>query len=481
MALADELRAERERRRKRAQLLEKTSGQAQPINPQQFVGQFMSDVQAQPSPSPPPQQQEPTIGGIPTQEIAQLPGAQAVTALGRRAGEFVFGDAGGAGFGELAGRGVGGVLGGPPGAAVGGGLGAAAGLGISRLARGESVTPGELAIEMGMTVLPDAVIRGGGAAVRRIASGTRPGREAASDVLARQLRDNAERFFEPIQRAEAERLFDLVRASGDKLTPGTLTKPLKGLTDTQFKHISQALTRMQAPPGKSGEAFGEGVAKVFADIRGGAEAPGLDLGTLQHVRSQVQKRALRTQDGATKDALQEAIEIIDDAVEKGNFSGGGGSVEMLKQARRLWAKAKDADDFAAFINSRSITSTSAGGRTISINAGKLADDLANPRGKLAERAARALDKNPAAKIEIEEFLKNVKRINIDPGNTEGSFLVNGLAAALGAGSLSRVRLARMLQDAPTKGQLAEDGVILLMNAARRRATEFGLLERPTLE
>ena len=393
-------------------------------------------------------------------------------AIGKVAGPDVIGST----AGEVGGRAAGFAIGGPVGAAVGGGAGAAIGLGLARLSKGEKVTPQELALEFGLSILPDVAIKGVGTVGRKILGRTRPGREAAEDILGGNLRANAEKFFAPLEKQKAEELFGLVRASGDKLNGNALAGPLQNLTNKQFKIVSQGLLRIKAPPGKSSEALGEGIQAAFETIRKGEDAPGLDLGSLQHIRSQLSKRALNSKDGATQDALFNAVEIIDDAVANGQFLSGGGSRPLLTEARRLYARAKDAEDFATFVNTRGVTSRSKGARGITLNAGKLADALDNPRSKIEKAAVRALNRNPGAKEEVATFLRNVKRINIDTSATDASPILGGIAAIVGAGPASRVRLARVLSDGATKGQITEEAVITLFNMARQEvlSTQTGL-------
>lgn len=385
-------------------------------------------------------------------------------------------------IGEGVGRGVGAAVGGlvsagfgaGVGAMIGGGIGAAIGSSANKLYKGEKVTPGGMALEFGLSVIPDAALAGVGKLYRTgqaAMSRTLGGRREAANQAGQYIRDRAEKMLTPPARQHVDEMFELVRKSGDSLNPVSFAKPVAELSDTQFGHVQQALRRIADPPGQDMK-LGEAAADLFDAIRKGEfdKTTPMDLGTLQHIRSQVSKTAFSKQDGATKDALELFVDGIDKAIDSGSFMHGSGeSVPLLKEAREAFRKLKETEDLTSWIQRN--TKRLDDGKTFKINLGKMKDALDNPTNGVEERAIAALRRNPAGMKEFKEFLANMDKVDISANDIVSSFSVlNGFAAVLGAEPAARARFNRIVRANESRHgikSISLSQLALLLNAGRR--------------
>lgn len=402
------------------------------------------------------------LGQAAVQELSQPQNSQA---LATTAGEMI-----GRGAGAAAGT----ALFGPPGTVVGGilggGLGAVGSLGLQKLSQGEDVKPGAMALEFGLSILPDTVIKPIGVGVRKLASVSAKGREAGENLSGRLIRDRAAASFDSPGSEEIGRIFEMVRQSGAQLDPLNYTRPLKRLTDKSFKNITRTIEDIPAPRGKDAEGFGEGVSEVFQAIRKDEDVSGLDLGTLQHVSSELKKRARGIRDGATADSLFAGAKIIDDGIESGTFIRGGEQSAVLLNARAQWKRFRESEDFQGLVFSRGVTRFSRGGNRMRFNFGRLKDALENPITELEKTAVKGLEANPGARKEITEFVKNVEALNID---IKKPFAFQNTINFLGEilpNAVARARFNSIVRK--EKGVISEDALALIANFARRSAVEM---------
>ena len=380
--------------------------------------------------------------------------------------------------GELIGRLVGAPLG-PVGSAISGGAGAALTLGVSRLARGEKVSPGELAMEFGLSVLPDAVVPAVKRGAQRILSRSRPGIEKATQLGAERARDLPEELFKSKPQQEIDQLFDQMRATGTKLDAEDFRKPIQNLTDDSFRTIKEALGQIKAPPNKDVGQFREGTKQFFENLRTGGKAPGVDLGALNHVRSQLQKQAFRLgPNNAKAPVLFNFIDSIDEFMDNAKVvSGTPGGIELRKVATLESARAKFQDEFASFIENR-VSRTTSSGRKQTLNLGNLERMLRRPETRSAERASKALEfiakQGGNSKEEMLEFFENMKKVNLEPAllNKTGGLsavFVDFLANIAGARPATRARFNRLVRD--NDDTISRNIMALTINALRREEFE----------
>jgi hypothetical protein len=444
------------------------------LSPQQGAQQaaaFAQQVASQPPGTPPQRPPAPAaVGGVPLSEIAAIPGVQAVRALSTTAAA----ENTAAGLGEVAGRVIG-FAGGPAGSIAGGAVGAGAGLALQRLVTGQDVKPGEMALEMGLSVLPDAIARpvmGIGRALAR----TRPGIRAVEDKAARFFSNKAVEAFDPPDEIAVNQLFDLVRGTGAKLEPQALAKPLTAMTKKQFKQASQFLINMPAPPGKSSEAFGEGVVEALENIRNGTGAQ-IDIGTLQHIRSQIGKKIFDVKSNSAKDTLGSLKDAIDDAIEKGKFVGPVNPAPLLAEARGAFARMKQTEEFMTFIDSK-VARQLKEGNAFSFNFGNLIQGLDKPTSKIEKRAFAALQKNPAARVAVKDFIKNMGTVTFRPNRALDSLpFSNAISTILLAGPVARGRFNMLVRQRGTFG-MTIDETIVFANSIRRGAFNNDINREP---
>jgi hypothetical protein len=377
--------------------------------------------------------------------------------------------------GEIVGRIAGGAVAGPVGAAVGGGLVAAGSLGISRLARGEDVSTGELATEFGLSLLPDVALRAGRGVLegaQRLLSRTRPGIEESTRLGADRLKEIGDNLFKPPEQKAIDQAFEAVRQSGTRLDPQAFAGSVKGLTDDSFKQIRAALGRIDAPPGKQAGPLREGAQQLLDKLRQTEDVTNIDLGTIQHIRSQIQKRAYSRP--AQAGDLFDFVDIIDEFVGNARVVGGSQQgVQILQQARDLSARQKFHAEFSAFVEHR-VARTQSSGRSRSLNLGEIERLLTRPQGKAAERASRALDfiskRGGNGKQEILDFFEGMKKVNIEKSllSRDGGLtaVATDLVALLaGARPATRARFNRVVRG--NKNILSPQIAILFVNAIRR--------------
>lgn len=455
---------------------------SQPTAPQSFSDAPVIQPQTPVSPipvSPPSQDPRPRAQAAQTvqQEFERLPTPGQSSQVGQQIGASALAEAPGRIAGAAAGTALSPLLGplaplGPGiGAMVGGMVGGGAAFTAVQLSRGEDIKPGEVAMEMGLSAIPDAIARPVSALAEGIVRGTARGREELSNLGARFLRERAPGFFAPLPKERLDAMFEAVRQSGDRLAPTSMTRGLKLIPDKQFDASMRVLRRIESPPGKR-SGIGDGAADLFTRIRSGQPAAGMDLGSLQHVRSQLTQRAAKLSAGDTRDAVNEVIETIDDAIAGGRFMSGGEGRPLLAQARREWARFKDAEDFQALVLQSGITAPSAGGKSLRLNLGKLEDAINNPTTKVQQRAVGALNRNSEAKADVLSFIGKMKQVNIDKGDLE-DFQVAGLVTKIIRQPLMRARFNRLVNE--TRGPITVNQLATVVNVGRRAGQDQGLI------
>lgn len=379
--------------------------------------------------------------------------------------------------GEAVMRAVGGRLGGPLGAAVLAPIGAGGALVASKLMRGQEVKSGEIALEMGFTALPDALVKPVGAAIRKISSLTAAGREAGEDVAGQFIRERSAAAFNPPNKEVVGDLFENVRQSGALLEPKQFAKDFKKLGKKEFKFVLNTIEDIRPPPGKAGEGFGEGITKVFDAIRKGEDASGLDLGVLQHISSGLKKAAASIRKAGSVDLIRKVTETIDNKIESGLFIRGGEQSELLLNARAQWKTFKEAEEFQNFVFSRAVTRSAGGGTRLTFNFDKMVDAIKNPVTRSDELVVKALDNNPGAKKEVLEFMENMKSFKIGGRSLtgEGRLPIESASKALGLilpNAAARARFNQIVRQ--NGGVITEEILAVVANSVRRGAIGTGV-------
>lgn len=421
---------------------------------------------------------------------------QALNMIGGESGATI---AGAEGVGRLGGGALGLAFGGPVGAAIGqtagGMIGAGLGKWIDRLARGEDVTAGEVALEMGASAVPDLLLMGAKPLIKgaqKLASRTSRGVQTSEDLAAQHLRRSPPDLIKPPTQAANDQLWAVVHASGDRLNPDSLRAGLSGMTDQQWKWVMQRARRMDAPPNARINAFGEAVERVMTRIREGKKSVnGLALGELQHVRSQIQKIKMSVKDDAVRDSFEIFQDTIDDAMldAKNYLNGSKGDYPTLLQAREGFRKLKETEEVADLM--WSVTSKSSKGDRLTVNLGRLEDAIDHPKAGMQTKAVDAL-KRAGSIGEVKEFLKNMEKVDITHGALssvtggigQGLTLGSGIGAAIlgdptgvGIGGTSVLLLANILGSPASRARF---NAIVLRNQARTGARTITLPMLATL-
>ena len=366
---------------------------------------------------------------------------------------------------------------------IGEGLGSAFGLATSKLSKGQDVTFEELGKEASVSMAIDTPFMGAGPAIRSATSQlTRSGRRASSDMAATAMRDKVDDFFRPPSHENTQRLFKLVDASGDRLTPSALRPRLKNMGNEQFTVLLREVRKMSAPLDGSAPRFGHAFAETLKSIRdGGPGAVSIGLAHLQHARSKLLARingfgdTRQIADSAARDSLNDAVEAIDDAIDNGRWVfGTGKDAAILKEARRQYKLSIDTADFGSMINRPSIIKPSANGRQLEFDFSNFISQLDHPTNRVGQRVKRALENRPLVKKDIEAFKTKLLKINLGAtGELNANDMLgrtaNTIGFLVGAGPQARERFRRLVDG--QEGFVTMDDLGRLFNTFRRSAQQ----------
>lgn len=359
-------------------------------------------------------------------------------------------------------------LGMPAGAIIGGGIGAAGGLLASRLASGEQVDIGDLALEFGMSTVPGAAIEGVTAGGRKLLSRTRTGVESASTALGEQGRDIATKVLKPASAQAEDVIWTAVRNSGFQVAPSSFRKGVRTLSDPQFKVVTRAMRKIGSGPNDQFPRIGERAAEAFDAIRHGKPAPGMDIGALNHLRSQLTEQMLGSK-GSQREALSNFIQTLDDGISSGDvlrqgvtYDGKTGR-ELLQAARDMSRTIRDHQNVMALVDNHVIKQTpDLSGYTIDLRPLVAAlDPSSNIKlSKVGQAAAEALKRNRTLKSELEHFISVVDKVGIKPGALSRIEIIDAVTSFLAdPAARERVkRIALMKRGALTAEDLLVAGV-----------------------
>ena len=406
---------------------------------------------------------------------------------------------------ELAGRVAGGVAGGvagPAGAAggafVGGAGGSAVGSVLADLAEGKAPNFGAASLEAGLSVVPDTLVTGAKAAGKSVKAaaegrglvggaltglgrtfrvGEKPVKRSinqavAKNEAAKELRKRATDKLVNFNRQQASDLFDAATATGDKLSVTGFTDPLKRSFDgKEWKKVQGALGRMEPPPGKDGKGFADGVMESLDLIRQGKpNVQHLDIGTLQHVRSQMRKMAEKTSDPAQKDRLLRMKDTVDDYINNGPTVGGTGEgSQLLREARRHNVRAIQNEEFDEFVK-QSITPTAKSGKGFDFKLNKLIDALDSPKKGRQARVTKGL-KEQGDFDGIRRWASNMAD-SFEKIEVRGDILTSEQVSEIMADQIQKPAFRAMLNRSArdNNGIIRQEAIISFINASRRGVT-----------
>jgi hypothetical protein len=388
--------------------------------------------------------------------------------------------------GEMTGQAIGSALLPGVGTAVGGTVGAVTGMTAETLAReGRLPTWKEVGREAVWSAVPEvaeSTLRG---VARMVGRGTRGGQLIRFDEAARRARDQLPAVFQAQTRQQVGAEFDAVRASGVQLDVQPLRQELQRLNPGNYDQVLEEVRGLDNRHG-TGTTYQQIVASLRQPGQG---LRGVQIGTLQDLRSALRQRIERLPTHGARQQLQDVQDAVDAAIDAGIARGRvatGMTVQQLQEARRQWGRVRAAEDLGVLVE-RSIRGT--GDLSMgTLNLRQMADYLRRNEGDLAQRINRALDHTPGARAafqrEMDDIAQLYRTVELPMADVMGIWRMPGFAAIrqIISNTLISPRGREMFRNAIIhgRGNLSFNNMAGAANIARRE-TGMELPDLPGLE
>jgi hypothetical protein len=293
--------------------------------------------------------------------------------------------------------------------------------------------------------------------------------QQGAEALQKRAADQMANF----NRARSSEFFEAASESGDKLSTQGIKDGLSDrFEDEEWKLIRGELRKIAAPEinGKKLTNFGPGVAKQMDEMRVG-ESPiqAVRIEVMQQIRSQIQKKAVKTADGAKKDALDSFVDFIDDQILNGQVvSGTGQGSEALLKGRSSWRKALQTEKFSQLVN-RNITKSDKLAQGSSLNLGGLKDMMDHPKpGREAELigSMKELGTFDSLRTWVGNMQESFRRVGMETRFLDEEQVSEILWDTV-QNPTQRALLGRAIRD--NAGEIPFEVLRSLANGARRRA------------
>jgi hypothetical protein len=372
------------------------------------------------------------------------------------------------------------------GTAVGGTVGSVAGMTADTVLR-EGRLPNwkEVATEAAWSAVPEvaeSTVRG---VARMIGRGTRGGQLIRFDEAARRARDQLPQVFQAQTRQQVGAEFDAVRASGLQLDVQPVRQELQRLTPGNYDQVLEEIRGLDNRHGT-----GTTYQQIVDSLRQPGQAVrGVQIGTLQDLRSALRQRIERLPTHGARQQLQDVQDAVDAAIDAGIARGSvatGMTVQQLQEARRQWGRVRAAEDLGVLVE-RSIRGT--GDLSMgTLNLRQMADYLRRNEGDLAQRINRALDHTPGARAafqrEMDDIAQLYRTVELPMSDVMGIWRMPGFAALrqIISNTLISPRGREMFRNAIVngRGNLSLNNMAIAANMARRE-TGLALPDLPGLE
>lgn len=383
--------------------------------------------------------------------------------------------------GQLVGTAVGGMTApvtGPVGPAVGrvtgGALGSAGGLAVARKLRtGDWPSAGELALDAGLSALPESVeslLRGVG---RTMARSTKAAQVIRFDEAARQARQLPEQIFQPLPLDQLSGMFDQVRQSGVRVGVGDLSTYLHALTPGKYAELLQEVAQVDRLH-KTGGRFTSLIEGVYGQP-GQGRVVGLDIGQAQQLSSALRQRLEQLEPFEARQLLRDFRGAMDTDIFSGVAVGrvpAGQTPQVLQTARREYARSRAAETLSEMVENK-VTSTS-DLQMASFNLRGFFDELRRGTSAISQDVNRALDLTPGARQRFLDSVDNISQlyntIEVSLADVSGfrrNWVVAGFGQMLSMAMLTESGRALFRQAVlEGRGTLSVNALALAATAAR---------------